>query len=67
MFTTSTEALDSAVREDTISSNLLALSAEYVEKGKVVRAEELAKLAHRRHACMLDDFGDALRLEAAGR
>ena len=67
MFTTSQEALDSAVREDQISENLLNLAKGYQRDGKLERAKKLEELAKRRFANMLDDFGDALRLEAEGR
>lgn len=67
MFTTSEEALASAVREDIISANLVNLANGYLRDGKIERADKLAELSQRRYACMLDDFGDALRLEAEGR
>ncbi len=66
MFKTSEKALESAVREDIISHNLVHLAIGYERDGKHERAEELTTLSLRRYACMLDDFGDALRLEAEG-
>lgn len=67
MFNTSNEALASAVREETISSNLVNLSNGYLRDGKIERSEKLMDLSKRRYGCMLDDFGDALRLESEGR
>ena len=49
MFTTSAQALASAIREDTISSNLARLAVHYEEQlGNPERADKLMKLAGRR-------------------
>lgn len=63
MFTTSAQALESAIREDTISRNLVLLSTDYLLRGNKARAKRLLFLSTLRHGGMLDDLGDAERLE----